>query len=275
MSALTAPDDTVWHDRAVVDWGAGSYERTTARELEPVSVHVVELARVSAEDSLIDLACGTGNAALEAARRGARVVGVDGAPRLLKVARQRASESGLAITFKLGDLSELPLDDASADVVVSVFGIVFAEDPRRALTEVARVLRPSARLVLSAWVPAGPIDAMLGAVGRIVGSLGHAPPPRRLAWSDPAAVGELATAVGLQLVSTASASLPIRHTSPEAYVDAGREHPMAVAMRPLLQRAGVEEQAREAMVAVLRAANEDPGGFLVHSPYVVHELKPA
>ncbi|MGH2891675.1 MAG: hypothetical protein ACRDPM_00200, partial [Solirubrobacteraceae bacterium] len=57
------------------------------------------------------------------------------------------------------------------------------------------------------------------------------------------------------------------------YVTAGRGHPMSLAVRPALEQAGVEAEARGAMIAVLREANEDPGGFLVHSPYVVHELR--
>lgn len=170
----------------------------------------------------------------------------------------------------------MPIDDACADVVLSVFGVVFATDPAPALGEFARVLRPHGRALLSAWVPAGPIDAMLAAVGRIVGRITQAPPPQRFAWSDPAAVGAIADDVGLELQSTLAAELAIRHASPEAYVADGEQHPMALAARPIIQRAGADAEVREAMTEVLRAANEDPDGFLVHSPYVIHVLrKPA
>ena len=78
----------------------------------------------------------------------------------------------------------------------------------------------------------------------------------------------------MALKSTVSGELAIRDTSPEAYVAAGQHHPMALAMRSTVVQAGVEVKVREAMTAVLREANEDHDSFLVHSPYVVHELRP-
>jgi ubiquinone/menaquinone biosynthesis C-methylase UbiE len=78
----------------------------------------------------VDLGCGTGNAALLAAGRGARVTGVDPAPRLLDVARARAAERGLDATFAHGEAGDLPLEDGEVDVVLSVFGVIFAPDPR-------------------------------------------------------------------------------------------------------------------------------------------------
>jgi SAM-dependent methyltransferase len=234
---------------------------------------MTERAAVSATDEVIDVACGTGNAALLAAARGARVIGVDAAPRLLEVARERAQAQGVVLDLREGDLLALPVADSAADVVLSVFGVIFAEDPAGALREIARVLRPGGRAFLSAWVPSGPIDEMLGMLGRILGRVTQAPAPRRFAWSDPAAVGPLAADAGLALEATTSDRLEIRGTSPEAYVAAGQEHPMALAVRPAVEQAGVEAELRQAMATVLRKANEDPDSFLVHSPYVVHELR--
>jgi SAM-dependent methyltransferase len=261
------------HDgRAMVDWGTGRYE-TTAEELEPVAHAVLELADVSPGEHVADLACGTGNAALLAAARGAHVVGVDAAPRLLEVAGRRAHGQGLELDLREGDLLALPIDDGAADVVLSVFGVIFAEDPRQAMREVARVLRPGGRALLSAWVPAGPIDSMLDAMGRIVGRITQAPRRERFAWSDSAAVDALVSETGLELERTTTGTLPIRATSPEGYVAAGEEHPMALAVWPVIEQAGVQGEVREAMTSVLREANEDPDGFLIHSPYVVHELR--
>jgi SAM-dependent methyltransferase len=256
----------------MVDWAAGTYE-TTAAELEPVAHAVIERGRISAGEDVVDLACGTGNAALLAAERGARVIGVDGAPRLLEVARERARARGAVLDLREGDLLALPVDDDAADVVVSVFGVIFAQDPAEALRETARILRPDGRVLLTAWIPAGPIDAMLAVMGRIIRRVTSAPPPTRTAWADPDVITALAGEAGLVLDETTRAELPIRAASPEAYIAAGQEHPMAVAARPAIERAGVGDEVREAMTAVLREANEDPGGFLVHSPYVVHELR--
>lgn len=88
----------------------GRYE-TTAAELEPVAQAVVEQAAVSVGDDVLDLACGTGNAALLAAARGARVVGVEAAPRLLEVALRRAGLQGVALDVRRGDLLALPVAD--------------------------------------------------------------------------------------------------------------------------------------------------------------------
>ena len=102
----------------MVDWGAGKYE-TTAAELEPVAQAVVEQAAPVAGEDVLDLACGTGNAALLAAGRGAAVIGIDAAPRLLEVARTRAQGLGVDLEVREGDLLALPVDDASIDVVLS------------------------------------------------------------------------------------------------------------------------------------------------------------
>jgi SAM-dependent methyltransferase len=159
------------------------------------------------------------------------------------------------------------------DIALSVFGVIFAADPAGALRELARVLRPGGRAFVTAWVPAGPIDAMLGAMGRVLGRVTQAPPPKRFPWSDQAAVAELAAAAGLSLERTVSRQLAIRDSSPEVYVEAGQDHPMALSVRPVLERAGAAAEAKAAMILVLREANEDPDGFLVHSPYVLHELR--
>lgn len=257
----------------MVDWGAGNYEQTAA-ELEPVARDVMAQAGVQPGERILDLACGTGNAALIAAAQGAHVVGVDAAPRLLEIARQRARAANREVDFRQGDLLDLPVEDNAVDVAVSVFGVVFASDPLLAFREIARVVRPGGRVLMSAWVPSGPIDAMLSAAGRILGRVTKAPPPVRFPWSDEAAVRDLATNAGLLHERTISGELAIRDSSPEAYVEAGQEHPMALAMRPVLERANAAAEAKAAMTAVLRGANEDPDAFLVHSPYVMHELRP-
>ncbi|MGB9183583.1 MAG: methyltransferase domain-containing protein [Solirubrobacteraceae bacterium] len=256
----------------MVDWGAGRYE-TTATELEPVAHAVVDQAGLEPGHDVVDLGCGTGNAALIAASRGARVIGVDAAPRLLEVARERARSQGVVLDLREGDLLALPVDAAAADVVLSVFGVIFAPNPAQALQEISRVLRPGGRALVSAWIPTGPIDGMLAAMGRVLQRVTEAPPRPRFAWHDPEALGPLAVAARLELDATTPSELPIRSSSPESYVTAGQEHPMARAVRPEIERAGVENEIREAMTAVLEEANEDPDAFLVHSPYVVHELR--
>lgn len=256
----------------MVDWGKGRYEQAAA-ELEPVAEAVVGVAAPTAGARVLDVACGTGNAALLAAARGADVVGVDSSERLVAVARQRAAAAGLVPEFRVGDALALPVGDASFDTVLSVFGVIFASDPARAVSEIARVLASNGRAYVTAWVPSGPIHAMLTVFGRAVGRATGAAPPKRFAWSDSDAVSSIVEPCGL-VASTTRDELEIRAPSPEAYVDAGREHPMGFEMWPILERAGLTERLREEMVQALAARNEDPAGLLIRSPYVVHELRP-
>jgi SAM-dependent methyltransferase len=209
---------------------------------------------------------------LLAASRGADVVGVDFSERLVAVARQRAGKAGLFPEFLVGDALALPVADASFDIVLSFFGVIFAADPAQAVREVARVLRSEGRAYITAWVPAGPINAMLTVVGRAVGQATGAPPPKRFAWSDGDAVRSIVEPCGLAL-STAHGELEIRAASPGAYVDAGREHPMAMDVWPILERAGLLDSLREEMIHELAAGNEGAPALLIRSPYVVHELR--
>jgi SAM-dependent methyltransferase len=258
-------------DLPVVDWGAGEYERTAA-ELEPVAELVVEMAALSPEERVIDLACGTGNAALLAAARAARVIGIDSAPRLLEVARQRAREQRLEVDFREGDLLRLPLGDRAADVVISVFGVIFASDPGAGLRELRRVARAGGRALITAWVPTGPIDGALSALNRILAGVAPEPTVKRFGWCEPDVLAPVAHEAGLELRLTRASKLAIRSTSVEAYLAGARLDPRAMASARLIERAGVQDEVQEAMGAVLREANEDPAAFLVHTPYVVHEL---
>ncbi|MBW3652423.1 MAG: class I SAM-dependent methyltransferase, partial [Actinobacteria bacterium] len=244
-----------------------------AAELEPVAEALVRVAAPTAGDRVLDVACGTGNAALLAAARGADVVGVDSSKRLIALARQRAQQAGLFPEFLVGDALVLPVGDGGFDVVLSVFGVIFAADPAQAMSEVARVLRSDGRAYITAWVPSGPINAMLTVFGRAVGRATGASPPKRFAWSDTDAVRSIAEPAGL-LVSTTRGELEIRAPSPEAYVAAGREHPMGVDAWPMLERSEDVERLREEMLQALAAGNEDPPRLLIRSPYVVHELRP-
>ena len=117
---------------AGLDWGAGHYERSpSAAQLVPAARAVIEKAAIGPNQHVVDLGCGPGNAALIAASMGARVTGVDPTQRLLEVARERAADEGIEVTFKSGDAASIPLEDASADAIVSVFAVIFARPGRR------------------------------------------------------------------------------------------------------------------------------------------------
>ena len=256
----------------MIDWGLGHYE-SAAAQLEPAAAEVVAAADLHPGDRVLDIATGTGNAALIAARAGVAVSGVDAAERLLAVARLRAVEAGVDVDFRPGDLHSLPFDDDSFDVALSVFGIIFATDAEAAFGEMMRVVAPGGRAVFTVWVPAGPIDAMIGVFSRaIAAATGFT--PTRFAWDQADVLRELAGASGAEL-RFHPRELQFVAESPEAFLEANDEHPMSFAGRPILERAGTAEQTREAALTVLREGNEDPSGFRVTSPYRLIEVERA
>ena len=133
-------------------WSTGTYERLAAR-FAPVQDQLVNLLRISKGDRVLDLATGTGEVAVRAARNGGTVTGIDIAEPMLAKARERAAEEGVDIAFDLGDVEYLPYDDATFDVVVSNFVVVFAPDHANVAAELARVSRLRARLGFTAWKP--------------------------------------------------------------------------------------------------------------------------
>ena len=181
------------------DWSLGRYERT-ADWLEPAARVLVERAAPQPGERVLDVGCGTGNAALLAAARGARTTGVDPAPRLLEVARERAAARGLAATFVAGQAEALPIADGEVDVVLSVFGVIFASDPGAAAAEMARVTAPSGRIVLSAWIPEGTIrEAVQVAREAVRIALGAPAGPTPFAWHDRDALAELFAPHGFEV----------------------------------------------------------------------------
>lgn len=256
---------------ATIDWGLGNYE-ITAAELEPVAEHAVSLAGLGRGQRVLDLATGTGNAALAAARRGASATGIDSAPRLIEVARRRAASERLDARFLVGDVHELPFDADAFDCVLSVFGIIFAADPKRAVSEFIRVLAPGGRALITVWMPAGPIDAMVGAFMRAV-ARAAGPPPARFRWHEREAVDTLLAPYDVD-ARWHEGALQITARSPEEYLDRQeRSHPLSITSRPLLERSGHYAAARQEALAALREGNENADSFRVTSPYRVIEIE--
>lgn len=142
-------------------WGVGSYEKLAAR-FGPVQDELVERLQPASGELLLDVATGTGEVAVRAAKTGATVTAIDIADPMLEKARRRADEEGVDITFDLGDVEYLPYDDATFDVISSNFGLVFAPDHANVASELARVARPGGRLGFTAWKP----NAKLGELYR-------------------------------------------------------------------------------------------------------------
>ena len=256
-----------------LDWSVGRYEETAA-QLLPAAELLVEEAAPLAGKQVVDVGCGTGNAALLAAVRGARVTGVDPAPRLLDVARGRAAAAALDVTFRAGDAAALPVADSSADVVLSVFGVIFAPDARVAAAELARVTAEDGRILLTAWIPGGAVSRTNQvAQEAVLRALGAPAPPPRFAWHDAGALDQLLAPHGFS-VTVEEHSLSFTAASPQEYLDReGANHPLAVAGRQVLEQHGTADEIYTELLAILEAANEDPTGFRVTSRFITAQAR--
>jgi len=150
-------------------WASGDFA-VIGTTLQIVGELLCENVDVGGGERVLDVAAGNGNATLAAARRFARVTSTDYVPALLERGRARADAEGLDVTFEVADAEALPYPDASFDVVLSTFGVMFAPDHQRTAGEMLRVCRPGGRIGLASWTPEG----FLGQLFRTVAK--HVPP---------------------------------------------------------------------------------------------------
>lgn len=167
--------------RQQATWAAGDYAMVGVT-LQIVAESLCVAADLRPGQRVLDVATGSGNTALAAARCFTDVVGVDYVPALLARGRERAKVERLPIEFREGDAEALPFPDASFDAVLSTFGVMFAPDQQRAANELVRVCRSGGRIALASWTPEG----VLGESFRVIA--GHVPPPAGLqpavAWGS-------------------------------------------------------------------------------------------
>ena len=153
-------------------WASGEYAAIADHIAIDPPTDAVRAAGVQRGDKVLDVATGTGNAALQAAVLGADVTGLDLVPELLAIAAERAADAAVPLELVTGDAEALPFDDASYDRVTSVFGIQFAPRHQVVADELVRVTRPGGTIALVNWTPAGLIGRLL----KIVGGYMPAPP---------------------------------------------------------------------------------------------------
>lgn len=161
-------DEFKTRQRAV--WGAGDYGNVSER-ITDVGERVVERAEIEPGMSVLDVACGTGNAAIPAARGGARVTALDLVPKLLDEGRAKAEAEGLEIEWVEGDAEQLPFEDRSFDRVLSTFGHMFAPRHQRVADEMVRVCQKGGVIVTATWTAEG-VNGRLIAAGAA-----YMPPP--------------------------------------------------------------------------------------------------
>lgn len=174
-------------ERVRATWTSGDFGRI-ARGYERGAAEFIQRLGLLPGEPVLDVACGTGNLSLPAARAGALVTGVDIASNLIAQAQANAAREGLPVAFEVGDAERLRYADAAFRTVVTMFGVMFAPRPDRAAAELLRVTRPRGRIAMANWTPTGFIGEMLKTTVSFVPAPAGVPSP--LLWGTEDAVRE-------------------------------------------------------------------------------------
>ncbi|MBL9088887.1 MAG: class I SAM-dependent methyltransferase [Planctomycetia bacterium] len=216
--SVPAPSLEAVKARQQQTWSSGDFAVIGTR-IHASAEALVAAADLSAGWKVLDVATGSGNAALAAARCGCEVVGLDYVPALLARGRERAAAERLDVTFVEGDAERMPFADASFDAVLSIYGVMFAPDAPRAARELLRVVRPGGRIALANWTPQGFVGEMFRVVGR------HVPPPAGVtpptAWGTESRLREL-FGDGLASLEVRERDFVFRFRSAAEFVDVFR-----------------------------------------------------
>jgi len=246
-------------------WASGDFSVIGAT-LQIVGELLNEAADVRALHQVLDVAAGSGNATLAAARRFATVTSTDYVPALLERARRRADAEGFGnVIFEVADAEALPYPDASFDVVLSTFGVMFAPDHHRAAAELARVCKPGGHIALANWTPAGFLGQLLRLVAQYVPPTPGLQSP--LQWGTDAHVRELFPAA--TKIEHTTRTFAFRYQSPEHWVYVFRNFygPTHTAFLALDDRRQAALQAD--LVALLRSQDVGgPDGLVVPGEYL-------
>src|SRR5262245_18228866 len=224
MPALTArpvanacpnPDFAAIKQRQQAIWASGDFSVVAAR-IQYQAEQLCETADLQAGWRVLDVATGSGNAALAAARRGCEAVGVDYVPALLERGRIRAAAEHLSVEFFEGDAEQLPFPAGSFDAVTSIYGVMFAPHHECAAAELVRVCRPGGRIALACWSPEGFIGETFRMFSRYLPPVPGLQPPVR--WGDEAYQRELFGASAASVTSYPRTAI-FRYRSAEENVE--------------------------------------------------------
>jgi len=260
------PDLSAVKQRQQQAWASGDFAVVASR-IVLVAEHLCDTADLHAGWRVLDVATGSGNAAIAAARHGCVAVGVDYVPSLLERGRERAAAEGLPVELVEGDAEALPFPDASFDAVTSVFGSMFAPDHAKAAAELLRVCKPGGTIALASWTPAGFIGELFRTVGK------HVPPPAGvqspMLWGTEEHLREL-LGEGVSSLEVQERTFTFRFESAQEFVDFFRQW-----YGPTLKAfAALEGEARDALEADLVALAErwdrldEAGAVAIPATYV-------
>ncbi len=259
------PDPSSVKSRQRRAWASGDYA-VFGTALTIMGELLCEAADIRPGERVLDVATGSGNTALAAARRYGVVTGTDYVPALLEKGCERAAVEGLEVDFREGDAEELPFPDTSFDVVLSTVGVMFAPDQERVAAELARVCRPGGRICLANWSP----GSFAGELGSLFGSYSPKVPgllPPTL-WGSEERLQEL-LGDATESIQTVPRSFTFRYPSVEHYLDILREYlgPTRETFRAL----GPEDQenlTRDVEDLVGRFNRSGDGTMIVPSDYL-------
>ena len=250
--------------RQQVAWGSGDYA-IVGTTLQIVGETLCEAVDLRSGQRVLDVAAGNGNATLAAARRFADVTSTDYVGALLERGRERAKADRLPVTFQEADAEALPFADASFDVVLSTFGVMFAPNQQQAASELIRVCRPGGKVGLANWTP----ESFIGQVFKTIGK--YVPPAPGM--KSPALWGRKAHLDAMfaskAAVAAQSKTFALRYKSPKHWVEIFRGY-----YGPVLKAfAAIDPDAREALEAELYALLEKfnvahDGTLVVPSEYL-------
>jgi ubiquinone/menaquinone biosynthesis C-methylase UbiE len=230
--------------RQQVAWGSGDYA-IIGTTLQIVGEKLCEAVDLRSNQRVLDVAAGNGNATLAAARRFADVVSTDYVGALLERGRERAKAERLPVTFQEADAENLPFEEASFDVVLSTFGVMFTPNQERAASELIRVCRPGGKIGMANWTPEGFIGKLFKTIGKYVPPAPGVKSPSL--WGSKA---HLDTLFGSKaIVGVESRNFVFRYKSPEHWVELFRTY-----YGPVLKAfEAIDPKARKALEADLYA----------------------
>jgi SAM-dependent methyltransferase len=246
-------------------WSSGDYAMVGGA-LVVVSENLCEAVDLRPGRSVLDVATGSGNTALAAARRFCNVTGVDYVPELLERGRERAAAERFSIDFREGDAEALPFEEGAFDVVLSTFGVMFAPNQERTASEMARVCRPGGKIGMANWTPGG----FIGQLFKLTG--GYVPPPPGLKapslWGTEARLGELFGGSASAMAATRRA-FTFRFPSAEHWLEFFRSY-YGPTMKTFeaLDDAGREAYARDILGLIERFNRSDDETMVVPSEYL-------
>ena len=277
QTITAAPEGLAELKRAHRDiWASGDYAAVAERLVDDVPPrHLLDRVTIEPGMEVLDIAAGTGNAALRAAEAGAKVTAVDLTPELFARGRERAAAAGVEIEWIQGDAEDLPFEDGRFDRVLSTFGIQFAPRHAVAAQEALRVTRPGGEIGLVNWTPRSHIGQILKAVGANLPKppAFASPPPL---WGDEAHVDDLFA--GAAAVEHARGLNPfVGFASPEEWVSFMESvyGPLLTA-RAKLEPSGAWQPLRNQIVALTAALDRGaPGAMLVESEYLLTRVRKA